>query len=606
MPPWSKGFAGNTRLNQQMLYSRNGRENDTSVSALVLRLLGAISFRRGPRVEDGARALRNRVERIPESIRKAELQYRAVSENLGQLGSAARQISNRSASLAELADGQSHALAHIEMGSTLIEAFFSRIADLQATLGNLIRDVREAGDCIRQLQRGERNLADAIAPLEYVQVMLKIEAARLPAGHQEVFSDLSKEIAEVCLSARTSCVDTIASLSALDDSFRRAVDSEERRLVEKRSFIDSARLETTEAVKRLAADMSHNAARPPDVRSAAAGLGRDVDRALLVVKAQDTLAHRLDRACAGLLAAAEACSEGSKGLLGRHAGELRSIAEDTSGVDREIAHISGGLQAHLRNLESGVANAAADSIDRAVRALQDRFTQTRSLLSDASATIRGVQELIAPLESSTGKAGSSVRQISALMKLIALNGQIHAIKIGNGTGLEVLAAHTSAISVATTEIGIATGEVSAKLAELVRSTLNRTAELTTAFEATDTWMTEEAGAAEELLHGFQASVDEEKRELALAFRQAREAADYVAVPAGQTELHDMLGDLCEATLQLEAIVDHGNRKPEWHSGFANFGATGKRLIKQTMWKDWSGREDSNLRPPGPEPGALPG
>jgi len=25
-----------------------------------------------------------------------------------------------------------------------------------------------------------------------------------------------------------------------------------------------------------------------------------------------------------------------------------------------------------------------------------------------------------------------------------------------------------------------------------------------------------------------------------------------------------------------------------------------------LLKDWSGREDLNLRPPGPEPGALPG
>ena len=26
----------------------------------------------------------------------------------------------------------------------------------------------------------------------------------------------------------------------------------------------------------------------------------------------------------------------------------------------------------------------------------------------------------------------------------------------------------------------------------------------------------------------------------------------------------------------------------------------------SYWKEWSGREDLNLRPPGPEPGALPG
>jgi hypothetical protein len=30
-----------------------------------------------------------------------------------------------------------------------------------------------------------------------------------------------------------------------------------------------------------------------------------------------------------------------------------------------------------------------------------------------------------------------------------------------------------------------------------------------------------------------------------------------------------------------------------------------RIVKKGSFGKWSGREDSNLRPPGPEPGALP-
>ena len=36
------------------------------------------------------------------------------------------------------------------------------------------------------------------------------------------------------------------------------------------------------------------------------------------------------------------------------------------------------------------------------------------------------------------------------------------------------------------------------------------------------------------------------------------------------------------------------------------GLTGKPEILFVCLKNWSGREDLNLRPPGPEPGALPG
>ena len=38
--------------------------------------------------------------------------------------------------------------------------------------------------------------------------------------------------------------------------------------------------------------------------------------------------------------------------------------------------------------------------------------------------------------------------------------------------------------------------------------------------------------------------------------------------------------------------------------FAFFAKGGRQDVK--LIEDWSGREDLNLRPPGPEPGALPG
>jgi hypothetical protein len=31
-----------------------------------------------------------------------------------------------------------------------------------------------------------------------------------------------------------------------------------------------------------------------------------------------------------------------------------------------------------------------------------------------------------------------------------------------------------------------------------------------------------------------------------------------------------------------------------------------KMLRYLLYFEWSGREDLNLRPPGPEPGALPG
>ena len=53
-----------------------------------------------------------------------------------------------------------------------------------------------------------------------------------------------------------------------------------------------------------------------------------------------------------------------------------------------------------------------------------------------------------------------------------------------------------------------------------------------------------------------------------------------------------------------------NSQPQWRRMYRkNAGKLNTRKLRKLLnrrEKDWSGREDLNLRPPGPEPGALPG
>jgi hypothetical protein len=60
---------------------------------------------------------------------------------------------------------------------------------------------------------------------------------------------------------------------------------------------------------------------------------------------------------------------------------------------------------------------------------------------------------------------------------------------------------------------------------------------------------------------------------------------------------------------VPAAMDHAREAQGSHSGEKNSSkANGEAEQKSLGLKGmkWSGREDSNLRPPGPEPGALPG
>jgi hypothetical protein len=62
--------------------------------------------------------------------------------------------------------------------------------------------------------------------------------------------------------------------------------------------------------------------------------------------------------------------------------------------------------------------------------------------------------------------------------------------------------------------------------------------------------------------------------------------------------HAQRGELLKSVL-LNCETDGVNLTPTYKKPF-------DLIFQRAKTKEWSGREDLNLRPPGPEPGALPG
>ena len=69
---------------------------------------------------------------------------------------------------------------------------------------------------------------------------------------------------------------------------------------------------------------------------------------------------------------------------------------------------------------------------------------------------------------------------------------------------------------------------------------------------------------------------------------------FLYVTRDSTKKAELLGMLCSKFSVEDAGMALAYRYP--------FNA----ISKSAKANEWSGREDSNLRPPGPEPGALPG
>lgn len=536
-------------------------------------------------INKSAAALHCSSGRIPGALELLEGQYLVMSRKLAELGPATRELVERGGGLAKLASGQDRAKAHIERAGTLIQGFLDRLTGMQLSLAALIADLREADRGIRLLLRSERKLADAIAPLDYVQVMLKIEAARLPADRQEVFDGLAGEIAEVCLRTKESCETNIESLSRLEDHVRGAIDGVEKRQCERQTALESSREETARVLRQLSADIQKNEGRERAVTAATSGLAIEVNHAVIALQTQDIVAQRLAHAKIGLLDAEAAARRyaGSqretdalkaKALLRVESEQILSIGDDMTRAGAEISRTTESLQNHLRAFQADSRAwrefaGIGDSFEGTVQVLLDSFAKCRELLSDFAASIGEAEALVRPCEAMAGKAISSVQTISAFMRLIALNGQIHAIKIGDGTGLEILAAHTSAISTATTEIGVDTGQGAERLSGYLRSGTQKMAALRTAFEGESARIHTDADAEETFLREFRASARGEMHELTSAMQTARSASEGLLVHADCEPIQTLLEELRDCAMGLEILLESRmSRPPRDLAGFA--------------------------------------
>jgi hypothetical protein len=101
----------------------------------------------------------------------------------------------------------------------------------------------------------------------------------------------------------------------------------------------------------------------------------------------------------------------------------------------------------LKDLDSVAVGA-----DGLVQKLLDTFVEVQRLTAETAASAGCTHAKIRPVVDTASNVTGMLRRLSREMHFIGLNAQIQAAQVGEGTGLEVLSAHTSRISEATNEL----------------------------------------------------------------------------------------------------------------------------------------------------------
>lgn len=317
-----------------------------------------------------------------------------------------------------------------------------RFGDEGTELTSIIRaDLDELEDLSLRIHRMETQIADHMRPAGVVQVLLKIECARLDEVARAPLEALGAEIARTCgkmsdaMEAEFELVEQthqsvqlmIRHVKYLEQSAR---DAERRRA--------ELNLEMAAVEKRA----QEQAERDREIGAIAERLDLAIGKLIESMQFQDIVGQRWDHIQDGFERLDAHMLPHAERALQARLQQAQLIEANT-----EMADALGGIATSFAIVEEAEQELRAH-VDRMVadKGRQELNVKMHAILFEAwdmaTANQKEMQEtdaLILPLVQVAGKMGCLIGDVSHEMRMIALNSQIQAARFGAMTGLETLA-----------------------------------------------------------------------------------------------------------------------------------------------------------------------
>ncbi len=327
-------------------------------------------------------------------------------------------------------------------------------------------------DAIDEMLRRETDLARTVSPLKYIQTLFKVESAGLDASVQGMFLALTEEISGLQRKVSDTFGEKFQILRDLRRILESVVGDLARRDQELDRFLSQRRELLQQALQELRADLERNQRREIKLTQITNHVSEQVGRLVLGLQAQDIVAQKIAHVIEGLGRMLErTTAPEAKSTPEQDAALLRFLAQSATVEHAQLQSIRQDLQQTEDQLSSaiGTIENQVGQLDEECMSMRefDRITVAfNGLIETLLEAIEGVSELvdttvtstdrafteIQPLGGRTSNVTQTMRELSAHIRVIALNAQVQAARLDSGTGLEVLAAATNRVAVETAGI----------------------------------------------------------------------------------------------------------------------------------------------------------
>lgn len=414
--------------------------------------------------------IRSEEEEVGLAMKEIEERFLQIGTTLESITTTGRDLVAHCESLITLALGQGGGELMIENAAKHIWRAVDFVEKNDRNMEELIGRLNNSNERISQTLATEQVLLRTLAPLNFVKTLFRVEAAGLSPDVQDMFCALAHEIDRIRLRVEGGFREKFQLIREIQAILGKSIAHllKEQSLAKK--SVAGLRQHMTDSLAAMKVSYEKNRDRDTRLSGVSQAMNNETGRVVMSLQSQDILTQKLQHirtVLAEMESRFDSLPQERSGACtslhfieqsGRIAvAQLTSMAEELTKAGQTIGD---GLHQIIGQMEALDSNCLAlrdldtvtTGVDGAVQILLDSVADVQQLMKTADHQAKEAHETIAPIGGMTMNFTSFIRELSLEIQLIGLNAEVQAAHVGQGTGLEILSAHTSSISRETREL----------------------------------------------------------------------------------------------------------------------------------------------------------
>ncbi|HRE84139.1 MAG TPA: hypothetical protein PLN52_24050 [Opitutaceae bacterium] len=464
--PFSTGSARLAALHSRFRTWLSRSSQRTGLSAYSLRV----------RHRENLGKLQAQLARLPEhqsqlssTMNEGGRRFSGIGDLLEKMTTSGSQLVSEGQRLLVLASGKNEGETVLESAIDLLHEPLGYMQTCATDFENLLGALETCERQLHAILGLQSSLERTIAPLGYVQTLYKIESANLAPELAQMFIAVSHDIhrlqdkvAGMFRERFTQLKSMHVTLLQIMNDLRTVLPQLHRLGNERRRDIDLTLTELQDELKK-------NETRDLRLSSATRAISNEIGQVVVGLQFHDIITQKTHHLNQSLT---------ESGSLGAHVGResptqltdslrrleqgnrlqaahLKAIRQDLNEAMSTIASSIQKTITHTHELDENCValtelNKVTVAPDGMIQVLLDTIGEIKDIVGSTLKKSEQIHHQLAPIDNTAHSLTSTMTDLSVTMHLIALNAQIQAIRMGEGTGLEILAARTVEISFATT------------------------------------------------------------------------------------------------------------------------------------------------------------